>query len=37
VLDEALLRRLYQECSGWVVRVHEKLVEEEGVKVTYSP
>jgi len=36
VLDEALLRRLYQECSGWVVRVHEKLVEEEGVKVSYS-
>jgi transposase len=36
VLDEALLRRLFQECSGWVVRVHEKLVEEEGVKVTYS-
>jgi transposase len=36
VLDEALLRRLYQECSGWVVRLHEKLVEEEGVKVTYS-
>ena len=36
VLDEALLRRLYQECSGWMARVHEKLVEEEGVKVTYS-
>ena len=36
LLDEALLRRLYEECSGWIVRVHEKLVEEEGVKVTYS-
>src|ERR1035438_6861456 len=36
VLDDALLRRLFQDCSGWVVRVHEKLVEEEGVKVTYS-
>jgi transposase len=36
LLDEAQLRRLYQECSGWMVRVHEKLVEEEGVKVTYS-
>jgi transposase len=35
-LDEELLRRLYQECQGWVVRVHEKLVEEEGVTVTYS-
>ena len=35
-LDEELLRRLYQECQGWVVRVHEKLVEEEGVRVTYS-
>ena len=36
VLDEALLRRLYQECSGWMARVHEKLVEEEGIKVSYS-
>jgi transposase len=36
VLDEALLRRLYQECSGWMARMHEKLVEEEGVKVSYS-
>jgi transposase len=34
--NEELLRRLYQECQGWVVRVHERLVEEEGVKVTYS-
>ena len=36
VLDEELLRRLYQECQGWVVRVHEKLTEEEGLTVTYS-
>ena len=36
MLDEELLRRLYQECQGWIVRVHEKLLEEEGVKVTYS-
>ena len=36
VLDEALLRRLYQECSGWMARVHEKLVEEEGIQVSYS-
>ena len=35
-LDEELLRRLYQECQGRIVRVHEKLVEEEGVTVTYS-
>jgi len=35
-LDQELLRRLYQECQGWVVRVHEKLVEEEGLTVTYS-
>ncbi len=35
-LDEELLRRLYQECQGWVVRVHEKLVEEEGLRITYS-
>jgi transposase len=34
-LDEQLLRRLYQECQGRMVRVHEKLVEEEGVKVGY--
>ena len=36
LLDEELLRRLYQECQGWIVRVHEKLLEEERVKVTYS-
>jgi len=35
-LDEALLRRLYRECQGRRARVHEKLVEEEGVAVTYS-
>jgi hypothetical protein len=35
-LDEALLRRLCQECQGHVARVHEKLVEEEGVVVAYS-
>jgi hypothetical protein len=36
-LDEELLRRLYQECQGRMVRVHEKLVEEEGVAVTIPP
>src|SRR6266567_433358 len=35
-LDQELLRRLYQECQGRIVRVHEKLVEGEGVQVTYS-
>jgi len=35
-LDEELLRRLYQQCQGRKVRMHEKLVEEEGLKVTYS-
>ena len=35
-LEEELLRRLYQQCQGWVVRVHEKLLEEEGVRVSYS-
>ena len=35
-IDEALLRRLYQECDGWVQRVQEKLVEEEGIPVKYS-
>mgnify|MGYP001568751772 CR=1 FL=1 len=35
-IDEELLRRLYQQCQGWVQRVHEKLVEEEGVSVKYS-
>ena len=34
-LDEELLRRLYQECQGRMVRVHEKLVEEEGLAVSY--
>ena len=34
-LDEELLRRLYQQCQGRVVRVHEKLVEEEGIAVCY--
>ncbi|MFB3902902.1 MAG: helix-turn-helix domain-containing protein [Acidobacteriota bacterium] len=34
-LDPELLARLYQECEGRVQRVWEKLVEEEGVRVTY--
>lgn len=35
-LDPDLLRRLYNECNGWVQRVHEKLEEEEGIRVGYS-
>lgn len=34
-LDEDLLRRLHEECDGWKQRMHEKLLEEEGLKVTY--
>ena len=34
-LDPELLRRLYQRCDGWIQRVHEILVEEEGVQVSY--
>lgn len=35
-IDPDLLRRLYNECDGFVQRVHEKLVEEEGIDVKYS-
>lgn len=34
-LDAELLRRLYHECEGWMQRIHEKLVEEEGIQVGY--
>jgi len=34
-LDPERLQALYQECDGRAQRVHEKLVEEEGVTVTY--
>jgi transposase len=34
-IDPELLGRLYQECRGWVQRVHEKLVEEENIQVSY--
>jgi len=34
-IDADLLRRLYLECDGWVQRIHEKLVEEEGIQVSY--
>jgi transposase len=35
-IDTDFLQRLYEECDGWVQRMHEKLVEEEGVQVKYS-
>ena len=34
-IDPELLRRLYRQCDGWLQRVHEKLVEEEGIQVSY--
>jgi hypothetical protein len=35
-IDPELLRQLNAECGGWKQRIHEKLVEEEGVEVKYS-
>jgi len=35
-IDPELLRRLYAQCEGWIQRVHEKLVEEEGLAEKYS-
>jgi hypothetical protein len=34
-IDPDLLRRLHDECEGWVQRMHEKLVEEEKIQVSY--
>lgn len=34
-IDPEVLRRLYGDCDGWIQRVHEKLVEEERLPVTY--
>ena len=34
-IDPELLGRLYKECRGWVQRVHEKLLEEENIQVSY--
>jgi transposase len=36
VLDPELLRRLYDECNGWIQRVHERLSEEERVVIPYQ-
>lgn len=35
-MDPELLKRLYQECDGYAERVHEKLVEDEGLRLQYS-
>ncbi len=35
-IERELLERLYRECQGRIKRIHEKLVEEENVKVSYS-
>ncbi len=35
-IDAELLERLYRECDGWMQRIHEKLVEEEGIQIGYS-
>ena len=35
-IDPEILRRLYSECKGWVQRIHEKLTEQEGIKIGYS-
>lgn len=35
-IDAALLERLYRECDGWIQRIHERLVEEEGIQIGYS-
>jgi hypothetical protein len=35
-IDPDLLARLYRECDGWIERVHEKLLEEEGLQISYS-
>jgi len=34
-VDPDLLRRLYEECGGWKQRVHERLVEEEKIAISY--
>ncbi len=35
VVEAELLRRLYEECDGYAQRVHEKLLEEQGIAITY--
>jgi transposase len=35
-LDARLLIKLYNDCDGWVQRIHEKLTEEQGITIGYS-
>ena len=35
-IDPELLQRLYDQCEGWIQRVHEKLAEEEKIQIKYS-
>jgi transposase len=35
-IDAQLLQHLYEQCDGWIQRMHEKLAEEEGIEVKYS-
>jgi hypothetical protein len=30
------LERLYRECDGWIQRIHERLIEQEGIRIGYS-
>lgn len=34
-IDPDLLRRLHEECGGWKQRVHERLVEEHQIQISY--
>jgi transposase len=34
-VDPDLLRKLYKECGGWKQRIHERLVEEEKIAISY--
>jgi hypothetical protein len=34
-VDPDLLRRLYEECGGWKQRIHERLVEEHQIQISY--
>ena len=35
-IDPDLLRQLYEQCNGYIQRVHEKLQEEHGISTKYS-
>ena len=36
VIDQALLEQIYQDCRGYVQRMHEILSEEHGIDIGYS-